>query len=139
VNPIPAAILFCVFVALSVLHFYWALGGRRGLDAAIPTNGEVPVFRPGIAAAALVAVVLLAAAYVVVWRAVTPDFGPAWLPRIGVWIVAIVMALRAIGDFRYVGLFKRVRGTVFSRNDTWFYSPFCAVVSGLAVWVAIGL
>lgn len=137
-NLVPTVLLFCVFVALSVLHFYWAFGGRRGLAGAIPTHGEEPVFRPGAATTALVAVVLLAAAYVVVWRVVTPDLGPAWLPRLGVWIVAVVMALRAIGDFRYVGVFKRVRGTAFSRNDTQFYSPFCGVVSGLAVWVAVG-
>ena len=43
-------------------------------------------------------------------------------------------ALRAIGDFRYVGFFNRVRDTGFARLDTLAYSPLCA---GLAVLIGI--
>ena len=31
---------------------------------------------------------------------------------------AVVFLARAVGDFRYVGFFKRVRGTRFARLDT---------------------
>jgi hypothetical protein len=31
-----------------------------------------------------------------------------------------------------------VRGTVFARNDSRFYAPLCAVMAGLAAWLAAG-
>ena len=38
-------------------------------------------------------------------------------------LLAIGFALRALGDFRYLGFFKSIRGTPFAYYDTWFYSP----------------
>jgi len=40
-----------------------------------------------------------------------------------------VFALRAIGDFRHVGFFKRVRGCRFARLDTLAYSPLCTALA----------
>jgi hypothetical protein len=54
---------------------------------------------------------------------------PRWLYRIGVVGVSTVLAARAIGDRRYVGLFKRVRDTEFARRDTFVYSPLCAILT----------
>ena len=56
---------------------------------------------------------------------------------VGSWYVSTTRlghALRAIGDFRYVGFFKRVRDSSFARLDTLAYSPLCA---GLAVLIGI--
>jgi hypothetical protein len=39
--------------------------------------------------------------------------------------------LRAIGDFRYVGFFKRIRDSKFARLDTLAYSPLCAALAVL--------
>ena len=36
---------------------------------------------------------------------------------------------RAIGDFKYVGFFKRVRGSKFARMDTLVYSPLCLLLA----------
>jgi len=52
--------------------------------------------------------------------------------EIAVWLIAAVFALRAIGDFRYVGFFKRIRDTRFARLDTLAYSPLCAVLGVLS-------
>ncbi len=67
--------------------------------------------------------------------------GRCWRPRalyrLGSTGVAAVLLLRAVGDRRYVGAFKRVRGTRFARWDTWVYSPLCAVlalVGALGSW-----
>jgi hypothetical protein len=38
-------------------------------------------------------------------------------------LMAIGFALRALGEFHYLGFFKGVRGTPFAHYDTWFYSP----------------
>ena len=54
---------------------------------------------------------------------------PSYLPvapvRVLAFGLAITFAGRAIGDFRLVGLFKRVRGTGFAKLDTWIYAPLC--------------
>jgi hypothetical protein len=36
---------------------------------------------------------------------------------------------RAIGDFKYLGLFKRVRGSRFATLDTFVYSPLCLLLA----------
>ncbi|WP_205190355.1 DUF3995 domain-containing protein, partial [Burkholderia sp. LMG 13014] len=43
--------------------------------------------------------------------------------------LALIFAVRAVGDFRYVGFFKRIRGSRFARMDTLYYSPLCAALS----------
>jgi hypothetical protein len=135
---IPAAILCAVFVVLAAVHVYWAFGGGQGFGSAVPTWDGAPVFIPGRAATLLVAVALLAAAVVSVWRAGVLSIGPAWIPRVGIWVIAVVFAVRAVGDFHYCGFFKRVRGTAFARYDTLVYSPLCAVIAALAIWLSAG-
>jgi len=63
---------------------------------------------------------------------------PAWVPRFGVWGVALAFAARAIGECRYLGFLKRVRGTVFAQRDTRFYSPLCVLIAALACALALG-
>jgi len=41
---------------------------------------------------------------------------------------------RGVGDFRLVGLSKRVRGTRFARYDSFVYTPLClALAAGIVV------
>ncbi|KRE83053.1 hypothetical protein ASG89_13045 [Paenibacillus sp. Soil766] len=42
-----------------------------------------------------------------------------------VYVSATFLVLRAIGDFKYLGFFKKVKHTSFSYYDTRFYSPLC--------------
>ncbi len=136
--PVPALALGAIFVSLAGLHFFWALGGRAGLEGVIPHESGQPLLRPGRAATVLVAFLLLAAAGVSLWRGALPNSRSSWIPYSGIWVIALVFAVRAIGDFRYVGFFKRVRGTTFARNDSLIFSPLCAIISGLATWLALG-
>ncbi len=132
---IPAAILCAVFVVLAAVHVYWAFGGGRSLGNVVPTKDGAPVFVPGKAAT----------------RRLRPrclpqrlsrcgelglSIGPELVPRVGIWVIAVVFALRAVGDFHYCGLFKRVRDTAFARYDTLVYSPLCVVIAALAVWLS---
>jgi hypothetical protein len=63
------------------------------------------------------------------------------LPLAERWVrwLAIAMAgafgLRAVGEFRLVGFFKRVKGTRFARMDTLVYSPLCALLSLGTAWL----
>jgi hypothetical protein len=51
--------------------------------------------------------------------------------------VALALLARAVGDFRLVGFFKRVKDSVFARMDSRVYSPLC-VLLGLGMgWMAL--
>ena len=130
--------LASVLCFLSIVHLYWTVRGA-GIGAAVPTqtNGT-PVFRPGRASAFLVAAALLLAAAIVLARAGVISVGfPGAVIHIGIWGVAVAFVARTVGEFRYVGLFKRVRGTPFARWDSMLFTPLCAGMSIAAVLVAI--
>lgn len=133
-----ACILCLVFALLAALHLYWAAGGQLALPGAVPTVRDRRVFEPGALFAIGVATALAAAAIVSAERAGLLSLGlPGWLSRLGTWQLALTFAARAIGDFRYVGFFKRVRGTLFARRDSLVYSPLCVVISALATGLAL--
>jgi len=135
-----ALLLVAIFVVLAVLHFHWALGGRFAFEGVVPSVEGTPLFVPGPGASAAVGCALLAAALVVAWRAgLAPLLGvPVWIPRLGIWVLVIVFTARAIGDFRWVGFFKRHREGLFARRDTRIYSPLCVFLAALAAVVAFG-
>jgi hypothetical protein len=120
-----------ILVTLSLLHVYWAGYGVQS-SALIPEVDGSPVFRPGRLGTLAVAIALAGAGFLIVERA---GLGPAIIPSSiahwGSWFVAAAFLGRAIGDFRLVGFFKRVRGSRFAELDTRVFSPLCAVV-GLA-------
>jgi len=129
-----------VLLAVAVVHVYWAVGGKAGIDAAIPTdpsaggNGR-KALSPGALMTALVAGALVAAAGLVAARIGLFALPlPAWLIQAGCAVLALTFLARAIGEFRYVGFFKRVRGTRFARMDAVLYSPLCLLLA-----IAIGM
>jgi uncharacterized protein DUF3995 len=136
---VPVALLVSAALAgLSGLHVYWALGGHRGRKGAIPEVDGKPLFRPGRAATLGVAILLAVAGTLVLERAAV---GPHILPPVvglwGTWGVAAAFMGRAIGDFNYVGFFKRRKTTAFAGLDTCLYSPLAlalGVGAGLVAW-----
>jgi hypothetical protein len=123
----------------AALHLYWAVRGV-GTGAGVPSREDgTPAMRPGRLAALGVALALSIAALILLGRArlVTTGLPPVAL-RIGAWGVAATFAARAIGEFRYVGLFRRVRGTPFARWDAWLFTPLCLLLALAAAAVAAG-
>nr|WP_299418729.1 DUF3995 domain-containing protein [uncultured Emticicia sp.] len=125
-----------ILLAISGIHFFWAFGGRWGADAAIPTNKEgKTMLSPDIFATLVVAFGILAMALLhleKVQMGSTPQLGlpiPTWINAYGLKIIAGIFLLRAIGEFRYVGFFKKVKGTKFATLDTKYYSPLCLILS----------
>ncbi|OPH48472.1 hypothetical protein BC351_08365 [Paenibacillus ferrarius] len=113
---------------ISIVHVYWAFGGRWGKHAAIPSQaGENrPAFVPGKMATLFVAVLLLIACLILlVQSGYTQYLQASMMTRIGCVVCGSVFLLRAIGDFRFVGFFKKINHSVFAKNDTWLYSPLC--------------
>jgi hypothetical protein len=127
--------LLCALIlaSLSTLHFAWAAGWERFAAGAIPNRPAKdadgiaePLFAPATLTTVGVGVALAAAALVVL-RAGFTGRG-----RLLALAVSMLFGARAVGDRRYVGYTKRVRGTEFARKDYWLYSPLCVVVSLLA-------
>lgn len=120
---------------VTLIHVYWIMGGRWGLDAALPYREGVAVFRPGRLATLAVTIGFAGMAVFFFVKAGWFVSLPAWINHYGLWILAGIFLFRAIGDFKYIGFFKRVRMGTFARLDTRFYSPLClllAVNSALA-------
>lgn len=130
-----ALVLAGIFLGLSLLHFYWMFGGRVGLAAAIPEVEGQPAFRPSRLATMIVAIGLSLCAVLVlatsgILQVPVSRSVLLWFTR----ALALVFFLRAMGDFRLVGFFKRIHNSRFARMDTRFYSPLClAIAIGAAV------
>lgn len=124
-----ALFLSALFLLLGSLHVYWAFGGKMGLASAIPEISGEAAFRPGPGMTLAVALVLFGFGVLalLLWQVAE---APLWL-RLGGWLAAGVFALRAIGDFRYVGFFKKVRHTDFGYMDSRLYSPLCLLIACL--------
>ena len=127
-----------VFIAISllwfisVLHMYWAFGGRWGTVAVIPVKeGEhQPIFKPRKLGTMLVAVLILLASFMLIFQAgYLESLQTNALSKLGSIICAIVFMIRAIGDFNYLGFFKKIKHSQFARYDTWIYSPLCLFLS----------
>lgn len=132
---IPAVAAATILVVISAIHFYWAFGGRRGMGKALPVNtaGEL-MLNPGAGATFIVALGLLFFAVVAVGTTGVFDGRISRSPII--WAsrgIAAIFALRAIGDFKYVGLFRKVKTTPFGRRDRLYFTPLCIVLCVLCL------
>jgi hypothetical protein len=122
-----AVLTTVVFLGLSALHVYWAVGGRRGTDAVIPTVEGRRTLNPSSLATIGIAVALAVAGAITIGSTgVLNSVVPAWLIRSGLVVLSLVFGLRAVGDFRLIGFTKRVKDTRFARLDTTLFSPLCA-------------
>ena len=101
-------ILLAIFTALSLMHFYWLFGGKWGLEKVIPTKENqtstlsIPKF-----ATLIVALVLLLFGFIYLVKSGLINVQiPNLVSNYGYWIIPAIFILRAIGDFKYVGVFK---------------------------------
>jgi hypothetical protein len=137
-----AIALTAIFAFLASVHVYWAFGGRFAKVAAIPELRGSPSFVPGPMSTLLVAGALFACAALVGAAGGLIDVPvQANFVRWGCFGLALLLLLRAIGDFRLVGFFKTVRGSRFAWLDSALYSPLClALAAGVALvaWKVAG-
>ncbi len=122
-------ILAFVFFALGAIHVYWAFGGERGFEGALPTNlaGD-KLLNPRPIESAIVALGLLLFSSFYFSGMVGLEI-PGWIELGGKWLIPIIFLIRAVGDFRYVGLFKKVRTTAFGKRDAMVFTPLCLFVA----------
>lgn len=136
---IPVIINTVIFILLSILHFYWAFGGKLWYDDVLPTSSNgLHKMNPGMTAGLIIAFALL-------FLALITTGNQGWFDRYikrkyfryGTLTIAIIFFLRAIGDFRFIGFFKTVKWTKFGINDTQIFSPLCLFISLLSVLIFI--
>ena len=130
-----ATTISLAFVGLALWHVRMAVAPSSGESGAVPSVSGKPLFVPSARATLAVAVVLLLFACLVAAMAGFVDVG--FPRRMLSWLcyaLALGLLARAIGEFKYLGFFKRIRGSRFARLDTWVYSPLCLL---LAVGVAL--
>lgn len=132
-------ILSVIFILLSIIHIYWLAGGQWGLKKAIPTKSENADFRPPPKLATLIVAIALALfglIYLVRLEPVNIPF-PNGLLHYGHWMIPSIFILRAIGEFKYVGVFKKIRNTEFAKADTKWFSPLCLGIGIMGMMLQI--
>lgn len=124
-------ILIIIFSGLSFAHFYWASGGQIGFSATLPTNEQgVQTLNPTTFDSVLVGMLLLVFGLIYLLSLVSIKAKLlVSIRNVGLWMIPIIFALRALGDFKYVGFFKQIKTTEFANMDTVFYSPLCLTVA----------
>ena len=133
------ALIVCfVFSVLAVWHFYMAARPQSGKTGAVPSVEGKPLLVPSRQATVAVGVVLLLFSTLV---AATAGILSVGLPPVALsWLsyaLAAGLLARAVGEFKYVGFFKRVRGSKFATLDTLVYSPLCLLLSGGVAYIAL--
>lgn len=120
-----------IFLLLSILHFYWAFGGKLWYADVLPTNTSgLKKLNPGMIAGFVVAFGLLFFAIIMVGNhGLFDNYIKVKYFRYGTLIIAAIFLLRAIGDFKYIGFFKKIKRTKFAINDSIIYSPLCLFIS----------
>ena len=133
------SVLALVLVFLGAIHFYWAFGGRWGFENALPTDKEGRrVLNPKKFDCAIVGAGLsLFALFYLVKANVLIVVLPNWIGNYAGWIIAAIFLVRAIGDFKYIGFFKKVKKTKFATYDSKYYSPLTFLLGVGAILVQI--
>ena len=122
--------LIATFALLALVHVYWAFGGQYARVSALPELRGRPTFLPGRMATLLVAVALFACATLV---AAATGFIDAPVTARTIqrmcYGLALLLLLRAIGDFRLLGFFKKFHGSRFAWLDSVLFSPLSLLLA----------
>jgi len=127
-----------IFAFLGGIHIYWMIGGKWGLEQALPMSGGGGKLRvsPGplsciVAASWLWGFALYNVSLVFGFSLGLPLEADQW----GIWLLAVIFIFRAIGDFHYVGMFKKVTNTKFGKMDTKCFIPLCLYLGLSSAWI----
>lgn len=134
-------ILILIFAFLGGIHTYWALGGTWGTDIVLPTNpnGQTMLQPSPLMTIVVSGGLFIFAAYYMLSAGWVNFHLPRWLQLLAGWGIPSIFLLRAIGDFNYVGLFRKVTDTPFGKNDRLIFTPVCILISTLGFWLEFGI
>lgn len=122
--------IFTTLSIISLIHVYWAFGGKKGVNLAIPLIDGTKAFTPGAIVTLLVAaaLALFAILSLILIDVVDVLKVPADYIKWGGITVGSIFILRSIGDFNMVGFSKKRKQGQFATLDSWLYSPLCLLL-----------
>lgn len=134
------SIVCLLLIAISLLHFYWALGGRKWADVVLPkiAGSNQVAFKAGYWATVVAALVFGMFAIAIAAKTFFPisRIPDSWT-NVTVWVIAGAFLLRAVGDFKYVGFGKKIHSTDFAAYDTKIYTPLSLFIGLMTVTIAL--
>ena len=135
-----ASVNAIIFLILSSIHFYWLSGGKWGMNSVVPTKEKSAnkLFTPSAFSTVVVAVGLLVFGLIELGNiGIFSDWMDLKYFRWGNLLIAFIILIRAVGDFKYVGFFKKVRDTLFAKNDSLYYAPLCLFIAFTSLLIAL--
>ena len=134
-NTILESILIITFLIISIIHFYWVFGGLKGLNKALPTDEKgTRVLNPGKIETSFVGLgLLLFALYYSTRIGILEIELPKLIFDYSGWIISSIFILRAIGEFKYVGFFKKIKNTEFGKFDTKYFSILSLTIGVIGI------
>ena len=131
------AINTVIFLILSSLHFYWAFGGTLWYEDVLPTNSTGSKrMNPSVMATLIVAFGILLLVFVTLGnQGIWDGHIKGKYFRYGALLISITFFIRALGDFKFIGFFKTVKGTKFAINDIRFFSPLCVFIAVISLLI----
>lgn len=120
-----AVITIATLTIAGLFHFYWAFGGKIGLDRAIPTKDGKALLNPSKVITIIVGLIILGfawVAYLLYFKDLSSISYGKQIIYAG-WFLSGIFIVRAIGDFHTVGFFKKIKSTKFAEFDTKYFTP----------------
>jgi len=131
-------LLFAIFTVLAYFHFYWFFGGVWGLKQAIPTKNKASSLSIPKIATLIVGFVLISFGliYIIKLKLINVPI-PAWIANYIYWFIPSIFIVRAIGEFQYVGFFKKIKNTEFAKADSKIFSPLCLTIGIIGIVIQL--
>jgi hypothetical protein len=122
--------LISAFLLISAFHLFWGIKGISPHSVFIPSADNKHLFSPSKLSCFLIGLIfLIGAMHILMLEGIIPPLFSQSTMMILNRIISAVFLLRAIGEFRYIGFFKKIRGTRFAKYDDRFFSPLCMAIA----------
>jgi len=120
-----AFITIITLIIAGLFHFYWAFGGKVGLDRAIPTKDGKALLNPGKFLTIIVGFIILGFAGIAYALNLENLHLTSYSEQVvyAGWFLSLIFAIRSIGDFNMAGLFKKIKSTKFAEFDSKYFIP----------------
>lgn len=138
--PIAGLTAAFIFFLASAVHTYWALRpSPKGTSTALPSLANRAAFRPSRKLTLLVAFGLSVCGLLLLGKlAYLGTILPSKFYNYALQLLTLILIFRVIGDFRFIGIFKKIKDTPFARMDTLVYIPLCLILAACCFSVAVG-
>lgn len=134
-----SVILSVIFFTLGFLYFYWSLGGKWGLKAALPTRkiGEETI-EPSRIVTVILSIILISFGLFYLIKTGLINFQiPNWIITYGSWVIPSLFILRAIEGLNHIGISRKTKNTEFSKAYSIYFTPLCLTIGILGILIQL--